>query len=199
MPAYARTVRQKWNRRYAQLQLYNRQKPTVFVTNCLAQLPSVGHALDIAAGAGRHTLALAAHGLDVDAVDISWQGLKLAQQQVKTAGAIDQVQFIVADVERVWLPHRTYDVISVTYFLCRELFPLIKNRLRPGGWLLYETFTTAQLCKPYHRGSKRERFYLQPNELVEAFSDFSIVFYDEGDHQNKATSQLLARKPVINQ
>ncbi|GAB4440500.1 MAG: class I SAM-dependent methyltransferase [Anaerolineae bacterium] len=189
-------IRRKWNRRYTELHPSARQQPNPFVTACLPQLPASGRALDIAAGAGRHSLALAAHGLQVDALDISWQGLRLAQQRATMAGLAERVRCVVADVERGWLPRHSYDVIVTTYFLCRPLFNTIASRLRPGGFLLYETFTLKQLEKPYHRGSSRAGFYLRPGELRAAFAGFNVLYYDEGDHQDKATAQLLAQKPV---
>ncbi len=196
MSAHAAAVRHKWNRRYTELHPTARQNANPFVAACLPQLPASGHALDIAAGAGRHTLALAAHGLQVDAVDISGQGLGIARRRAAASGLNNAVQCIVADVERGWLPQRSYDVIITTYFLCRPLFALIKSRLRPGGWLLYETFTLQQLEKPYHRGSNRAELYLRPGELRAAFAEFHILYYDEGDHQDRATAQLLAQKPA---
>jgi SAM-dependent methyltransferase len=146
----------------------------------------------VAAGAGRHSSALAQHGLQVDAVDISGQGLRLAQQRAKEAGV--SIRFIVADIERPWLPQRRYEVILVSFFLYRPLFPLIKARLQPGGWLIYETLTTAQQVgcgdQPICPG-----FLLEPDELRAAFADFEILFYTEADHGNRTTAQLLARKP----
>ncbi len=190
-PSTLLAPRQRWDERYAVLSPKDRREPTFFVTACLPQLPEHGRALDVAAGAGRHSLALAQHGLQVDAVDISCHGLRLAQQRAKAAGL--PICFIAADIERPWLPHRQYDLILISFFLYRPLFPLIKERLRPGGWLIYETLTIAQPVgwsdQPPHR-----EFLLEPGELQAAFADFEILFYDETDHGKRATAQLLARK-----
>jgi SAM-dependent methyltransferase len=167
------------------------------VATCLPQLPRQGYALDIAAGAGRHSLALAQHGLRVDAIDISPQGLRLAQQRALEAGLAPGTDlcFIVADLERPWLPRRCYDVILVSYFLYRPLFALIKAQLRPGGWLVYETLTLDQKFGPSHQPTRLD-FLLQPQELKEAFADFEILFYAEINQNQRATAQLLARKTV---
>jgi hypothetical protein len=100
----------------------------------------------------------------------------------------------VADVERPWLPHRQYQVILVSFFLHRPLFALIRERLQPGGWLVYETFTTAQL-RQFSSQPMRPDFLLEPGELPAAFADFEILFYDEGEHARGVTAQLLAQKP----
>jgi tellurite methyltransferase len=189
--------RQRWDRRYATLPVDARLQPTPFMARCLPKFPLRGRALDIAAGAGRHTIALAQHGLRVDAVDISCQGLRLARRRALTAGFEPgrQIRFIVADLERAWLPAAQYEVILVSFFLHRPLFPLIEALLAPGGWLAYETFTIAQTIAPNNRPIRRE-LLLRPGELRAAFAGLEILFYAEGEHNDKATAQLLARKPV---
>jgi len=195
-PPNTASVRQKWNRRYADLAPDERNNPTRFVQSCLPKLPQQGRALDIAAGAGRHSLALARHGLRVDAVDISGQGLWLARQRALEAQLPPgQIQFIVANVERNWLPLAQYRVILVSFFLHRPLFALIKKRLRPGGWLIYETLLVDSDGQSGRQQPTRPEFLLQPGELREAFFDFDILLYDEGAHGNRATAQLLAQKP----
>ena len=186
--------RQRWDERYAAFSPDEQHEPTPFVTACLPHLPQQGCALDIAAGAGRHSLTLACHGLQVDAVDISGQGLRLAQQRAIEAGLTPgkQIRFILADLERPWLPRRNYEVILVSFFLYRPLFPMIKARLRPGGWLVYETLTTAQTLASHCFA--RPEFLLQPQELKAAFADFEILSYAEIDSGQRATAQLLARK-----
>ncbi len=194
LPSTASSPRQRWDDRYTHFSPQDRLEPTPFVAACLPQLPRQGHALDIAAGAGRHSLALAQHGLQVDAVDISGQGVHVAHQRAIEAGLTPaQIRFIVADLERPWLPQRGYDVILVSFFLYRPLFPLIKERLRLGGWLVYETFTTTQELNSNHQPMRCD-FLLEPQELKEVFANFEILFYDEADHAGRATAQLLARK-----
>ncbi len=184
--------RRRWDERYAAFSSQERGEPTPFALACLPHLPQQGWALDVAAGAGRHSLALAQHGLAVEAVDISCYGLRLAQQRALATGLT--LGLIAADVERPWLPHRQYEVILVSFFLHRPLWGVIKARLRPGGWLMYETYTTPQLLQP-HQPPMRRNFLLEPGELKAAFADFEILFYDEGEHSRRMTAQLLARKP----
>ena len=188
--------RQRWDERYTTLPAEARMEPTPFVTACLPKLPHQGQALDIAAGAGRHSLALARHGLQVDAVDISWHGLRLARQRALAAHLSPgrEIRFIVADVEQPWLPHAGYEVILVSFFLCRPLFPLIKARLKPGGWLVYETFIAGSETSPDEHALRRD-FLLESDELNDTFADFEIWFYAQNQDRAKATAQLLAHKP----
>jgi len=188
---------QRWDQRYASLPVDARTQPTPFIDTILPRLPDKGRALDVAAGAGRHAIALARHGLLVDAVDISGQGLHLARQRAVAAGLQPgrHIRFIVADLERPWLPAGQYEVILVSFFLYRPLLPLLKARLSPGGWLAYETFTTAQEISPMNHPIRPE-VLLRPGELRQTFADFDLLFYAEGLHNDRATAQLLARKPL---
>ncbi|MEW5958695.1 MAG: class I SAM-dependent methyltransferase [Chloroflexota bacterium] len=188
---------QRWDRRYANLPADARTKPTPFVADILPRLPTAGQALDVAAGAGRHAIALAWHGLRVDAVDISVQGLQLARRRALAAGLESgrHIRFMAADLERPWLPAGQYDVILVSFFLHRPLFPLLKACLSPGGWLAYETFTTNQKITPNNQPIRRE-LLLRPGELRQAFSDLEILSYTEDEHNDRATARLLARKPA---
>lgn len=189
-------IKDKWNRRYAGYESTHLIEPTPFVVSCLPELPEEGLALDIAAGAGRHSLALARRGLRVDAVDIAWRGVRLAQQRAREAKLYPGlIQFAVIDLELPWLPHRQYDVILVAFFLYRPLIPLIKDRLRPGGYLLYETRVELPPA-PFHKDAQSNSFWLTPRELLASFSDLEIVRYDEGQRQQRSsvTAQLLAQK-----
>lgn len=186
--------RERWNQRYANLPKGARSEPLPYMLRCLPRLPRRGCALDVAAGLGRHSLLLARRGLHVDAVDISRKGLQIARNRARQTNLTDQIRFIVADIERPWLPQATYDVVVVLFFLYRPLFPLIKDRLAPGGWLVYESFTIDQETTPHSNRPIRRELMLQPGELRAAFAGLEILFYDEGDHHGKATARLLARR-----
>jgi SAM-dependent methyltransferase len=195
-------ARQKWDQRYAALASTELTEPTAFVASFLPQLSGPGRALDIAAGSGRNSLALAQRGFQVDAVDISWQGLYLGRQRALAVGlTAAHIRFMVADVECPWLPQGPYDLILVSRFLYRPLFPLIKERLQAGGWLMYETFLAK--AHPDHCASMSEHYLLKPDELRMAFADLDIIYYREitpqsqEDHHQRASAQLVARKPVL--
>lgn len=190
---YLLSDRQRWDARYANGERGHKSDPTPFLLSCLPLLPACGYALDVAAGNGRNSVALAAHGLRVDAVDISWHGLRRARQLAAQRQVT--IQPIVIDLQRGWLPARSYDVIVNSFFLLRELLPAIRRALRPGGWLLFETFTVTQYALTPHRFKSREHL-LQPGELRHLFDDFLVLSYWEGIESERATARLLARKPV---
>ncbi len=183
--------RQRWDTRYAEYGVSKLPtQPRNFLMDWIPSLPTNGVALDVAAGAGRHSLALAQHRLTVHAVDISLEGLRILQ---KTAPPEAHVTPIVLDLERGWLPKANYDVIINFLFLERAVFPAIKQRLVSGGWLLIETFTVEQQTLP-HKAGLRRHFLLEKRELCDAFSDMDIVYYHEGLSYGNYTAQLVARK-----
>lgn len=177
--------RQRWDQRYTTRVSQRMKRPSSFVRSCVERISTTGHALDVAAGAGRHTIFLARCGWRVDAVDISLQGARLSQQKAERLKLVDKIRWIVADVEQPWLPQHTYDLIVITNFLSRPLIPMVKAQLNGGGWVIYETF---MLGKP----SLRPEFLLKSGELVALFSEFEVLHYTETD---QPVAQLWARKP----
>jgi hypothetical protein len=70
----------------------------------------------------------------------------------------------------------------------------LKAALKPGGLIIYETYTTAQLDIPGAHPLQRE-FLLEPGELRSIFGDFTILEYRETTTDTKAVASLIARKP----
>jgi dihydroneopterin aldolase len=177
--------------------------PAKFLLQQLHRLPK-GKVLDVAAGRGRHSLFLASHGFQVDAVDRDESALAhlstSAQHHAPTT-----VTTMPLDLERP-APHEpdlgkdAYDVILVFFYLYRPLFPAIMGALKPGGVLVYETFTIDNHV--HHQHPKRREFCLSPNELLRLTSPLQVLHYDEGAHVDRHgadriyTAQLLAVKPM---
>jgi tellurite methyltransferase len=79
----------------------------------------------------------------------------------------------------------------VFFFLQRELFPALVSALKPGGHLIYKTYTTEQ--QRFSGGPTHPMFLLQPNELLHAFSSLRILHYHE-TVEEKGVAELVARK-----
>ena len=99
-------------------------------------IPSGGRVLDLAAGSGRHTRWLAAHGFAVTAVDRDGAAMAALQDVAET---------LVADLEdQPWpLPGRSFDAVLVTNYLWRPLLARVVAAVGAGGVLLYETFAAG--------------------------------------------------------
>ena len=149
-----------------------------------------GKALDLAGGAGRNSLFLVQRGWQVKLVDISEVGLGLAKE--KAAAHNLTLDTAVVDLNTVTdLGSELYDAIVVFYFLKRELFPAIIRALKPGGFLIYRTYTIDRMKVP--GGPDDPKYLLQPNELMRAFSALRVLHYHE-TLEGKAAAELIARK-----
>jgi dihydroneopterin aldolase len=176
--------------------------PSRFVTQQLYRLPK-GRALDVACGAGRHSLFLAANGFDVEALDRDHESLSrlssVAGQRHLPHLAVQQVDLERITDERPEFPAKTYDVILVSFYLHRPLFPWMIEALKPHGVLLYETFTIENYVRRRH--PRRWEFCLAQNELLRLTSVLRVLSYDEGEHEgghgmgSVFTAQLVAQKP----
>ena len=129
-------------------------------------------------------------GYEAWGVDISDVGISHAESLARENNLTIHTQ--IADLDHYNIDENAYDLILCFYFLDRNLFDGIRKGLKPGGILIYETFTVNYL---QYSSFKRE-WVLEKNELLEAFSGLKILDYQEVDEpQNKfAYASLVARK-----
>lgn len=164
--------------------------PARFLVENIALLPK-GRVLDVAMGDGRNAIFLATQGFQAEGIDISSDAVNKAQEAARTLGV--KLGVHVVDLEKdPYIKPALYDVIICFRYLQRSLIPHIKNGLRTGGVIVYETFTTAQIQfgKP-----KNPEFLLKPNELLDLFRDFHCIRYHEGIfEEKKALAGIIARK-----
>ncbi len=148
-----------------------------------------GRALDVAAGRGRHSLALAAAGLRVVAVELQFDALVQARASAVRHGLT--LSCVCADCTRFPLPRHTFHIVVVTRYLDRALFPALVDTLVPGGVLLYETFTEHQLR--YDRGPRSRAHLLAPGELRMRLRGMDVLF-DEEVMAPDAVARIAARR-----
>ncbi len=166
-------------------------EPASIVRELLPLLPA-GPALDIACGTGRHSLLLSVRGQHVTAVDFSSVALGILEARARSMSAPVRrgqglrepgrpqkggLELIHADLERIRLPERCYDLILCVQYLQRDLFPQMARALRPKGMLLMETFTSAQL--EFVGGPRNPAYLLETGELREAFPELCVLFHRE--------------------
>lgn len=187
-----------WNKKYSEGS-HGSLEPDPFLVSAydefLAGKPP-GIALDIAGGVGRHAILLAQRGWRTRLIDISDVGIGLAEKNASRALGPVAKEFLitaeVADLDSIQdFGREQYDLVLVFYFLERELFPALAAALKPGGFLIYKTYTAEQ--KHFAGGPSHPMFLLQPNELLRAFPSLRVLHYHETIRE-KGVAELVARK-----
>lgn len=180
--------RERWDRKFAGSDFIYGKEPARFLADNVEFLPAAGRALDVAAGEGRNSVFLARQGLEVDAVDISEVGIAKARQLAEEAGV--SINTIVADLADYSIPEDRYDVVVVINYLQRDLIDDLRAALRPGGIVIYETYTVAQLDIPGAHAMRRE-YLLELSELSEMFEGFEVLVYSETADDHQAVASLV--------
>lgn len=153
-------------------------------------LPPKRDALDVACGAGRHCVWLAGRGWNATGCDISIEGLHRARQLALERNAL--VNLVCADIDRMPPLIPPFDLIACFFYLNRNLFWWLKTALRPGGLIVYKTYTTNQL--QFEGGPRNERHLLWPGELQDTFRNFNVLYHEERV-AGEGIAELIAQKP----
>lgn len=151
-------------------------------------------ALDLAGGAGRHALWLVRRGWDVKIMDVSEVALDFARKKFSTSASRKggKLTTQVADLHSSpTFGKEKFDLALVFFYLHRPLFPALIDAIKPGGFLIYKTYTVAQL--QFKKGPSAPAFLLEPNELPTLVAPMRVLLYRE-QVKEKATAELVAQK-----
>jgi SAM-dependent methyltransferase len=138
-----------WDERYAQAGFAYGTEPNEFLAAVADQIPA-GPVLTIGEGEGRNAAFLAGRGHRVVAVDQSAVGLAKARQLAADRGLT--IETAAADLADYPIePGAWAGVVSIFCHLPRRvrapLYAAIARGLRPGGVLVLEAYTPAQLAR----------------------------------------------------
>ncbi len=193
-----------WDERYrsregeesGQPPVWAKLEPSEFLVEHAGLLPKGGRGLDVAMGTGRNTVYLASLGFKVTGVDISPVACERALEAAGVAGV--RIEALCADVETWDVPEAAFGVVINFNYLHRELCPRLAAALRPGGVLVFQTFTAPQ--REFGWGPSKDEFLLQAGELRELFPGLEVLVYREGVEESewgkKAAAGLVARRPA---
>ncbi len=190
--------RDKWDARYRDGAYEGRSHPTALIVQWLPRLPR-GRALDVACGAGRNSLYLAASGLAVTALDISRVGLERGQRAAAERGLA--IEWRCADLDEnpeSALPAGPFDLIVWVRYVHRTLMPHLIPRLADGGALVCEQHLSTD--QPV-AGPTSAEFRLAPGELGRSAAGLALAHSYEGqvvdpDGRSVALAQLIGTKPA---
>jgi len=145
----------------------------------------------VAMGSGRNAVYLARMGFEVEGVDISAEAVNMTLELARKSGV--NLKARLADLESNYSIRRnSYNVIICFNYLQRSLIQQMKDGLRTGGMVVYETFIIdqAKFGKP-----KNPNHLFKHNELLDMFRDFRCLRYREGIVEtNKAIAGIVVEK-----
>ena len=175
-------------------------QPSAALAAFLEQADCVGQALDLGAGAGRDTVALAKAGFDVTSVDLSDRGLQRIKQRADKADVGHRVTTKQADVRELELPANSYSAVVATTVLdhipaadAQQVWKTLIASLTENGMLYVEVHTTEDPGSGVAPGKNSNApvsetagaviNYFQPNQLVAwavaADAGLRILRYEE--------------------
>jgi len=184
----------RWDKKFGRKEFALGKEPNPFLKKHIRLLPR-GKALDIATGEGTNAVFLAQNGFDVDAVDISEKGLKKARKLAREKGV--KINTFLVDLDQYHIAKERYDLIANFYFLKRRLIPRIRNGLKKGGIVVFETYLLEHRALATG-GLTQAKYFLKPNEPLRLFRNFRILYYREGifkeGRKRKVVASLIAQK-----
>ena len=167
-----------------------RVEPSALLVRFSDFLPPAGLALDLACGYGRNTLYLARHGLAATGMDQSRESLEAGREAAVRANL--KASFVQADLTRCALRANAFSVVICFRYRDPRWYPSIRAALRPGGLLVFETYTLEH--RKYGHKPLDPAHLLGRHELLQTFGDWEIIFYHEV-WMRRGTASLVARKP----
>lgn len=165
--------------------------PSQWLTSHRHLLPATGDALDLASGSGRNAVWLAEQGFQTLAVDRNATALEALNEEAMLRRLALRTHVVDLENGQPFLEPESFDVIVVVHYLHRPLFPALVRAVRPGGVLVYETFTRAQAA----RGKPTNpAFLLEPGELLTLVRPLEILANREGDFEGKMLASVVAAR-----
>jgi SAM-dependent methyltransferase len=194
-----------WDQRYNGADYLFGTAPNDFLATAVQDL-TPGKTLCLADGEGRNGVFLAGRGHHVTSLDASTVGLEKAQL-LATQRSVS-LETRLADLTTEDLGDGTWDLIVSIFFHLpgperRALHQRIVRALRPGGCIVLEAYTPAQLGFKTGGPSRQEMLMTLPL-VLEDFSGLQVIHGLElerdivegaGHVGRSAVVQLIAEKP----
>lgn len=192
----SRRERDEWDARYRERGNESDHAASRWVVERCATLPADALVLDVAAGTGRHAEPIVRGGPTVIATDFVYRAVSAATARSK------RILGVVADARALPFRREVFDAIVCVSFLDRALFVAFSEMLKPGGVLVYETFTRAHLdvvARGGARGPQNPAFLLEADELPALVSPLVVQEHDERLVVDGAGERHVARVRALKQ
>jgi tellurite methyltransferase len=182
--------RARWDARYAEEDVLCAPSAVLTSPPLVDWVPTSGRALDLAGGAGRHAVWLAARGLTVTIADVSPVGLARAEELARARGVHVDTQAV--DLSCAPLPAGPWDFVLVFHYLERAVLASIADALSPQGTLVV-VHPTLRNLERHARPSAR--FLLEEGELRALVGGLEVSHYEEGwSVEGRHEATLVARR-----
>lgn len=178
-------MKMKWNSKYKErLNQSKVVEPNARLMN-MAHYLKGGIALDLACGLGGNSFYLGQLGYQVEAIDISDIAIDCIQKQAKRNQL--QIHAQVSDLtafNQLDFSECSFDVVVMTYYLDRSLFPSVKKLVKKKGYFFMETFFQSSLTE--NQGVSNQ-YKLRPQELLTEFAEWNVLFFEENEREGRQT------------
>lgn len=198
-----------WDKRYSEAKGYLfGEEPNAFLRRNVRYIRPGMKVLAVADGDGRNGVWMARQGTDVTSTDASQAALQKAENLAEKHAV--SLNFIHADLLEDDWPENEFDLVVAIFVQFAgpehrpKLFQSMKNALKPGGILLLEGYTPAQI--KLGTGGPRAEANMYTEELLKsAFSDFELIHLHEYEAELSEGSahaglsaliDLIAQKPA---
>lgn len=199
--------KETWDQRFAGDSFLFGEQPNQYLRNQFHHLRP-GNALSIADGEGRNSVWMATQGLKLKAFDFSANALGKAKRLAQQHSVV--VNFSCSDWQSFdWKPTYYDNIVGVFFQFAGtddriQLFKLIDASLKPGGVVLIQGYSPAQLQFNTGGPGKLENLYDKPM-LISAFPNYQVLdlqAYEAEIHEGAAHNGMsgligyVAQKPL---
>lgn len=169
-------------------------KPNELLQRIYNQVNAGSEFLDLGCGQGKDALFMLQKGFKITAVDNSPEGIKKIKESIQINNfPPSNIDLFCEDIKNFDVKQEKYTIINAwnsLQFLSKQnalqLIDKIKKTIKGNGYVIISSFTTHDpLAKKIHN---RNRCFFKSHELRNLFSDFNIVFYEEGTIADKGHS-----------
>jgi SAM-dependent methyltransferase len=192
----SRGDRAEWDARYRERGNEPDHAPSRWVLDRCAMLARDAVVLDLAGGTGRHAEPIARTGRTVIVVDFVHRAV------VAAVSRNERILGVTADASHLPLAEKSCDAIVCVNFLDRSVFKVLAETLKPGGALVYETFTRAHLdvvSRGRARGPRNPAYLLEHGELPILVAPLVVQEHEEALVVDDAGERHVAHVMALKQ
>jgi tellurite methyltransferase len=188
-------VEEDWDQKFNTKRYIYGKVPSKFLAENFFHLPAGGKILDVGMSEGRNSVFLAQKGFNVTGIDISAVAVEKARKLANEYGV--RISTVVKSVKEYTVSKsELYDGIICLYFVDRNILNLLEKWLKPGGILIFGSYTTNQLnVSDFDGRNHKKEYFLRPQELLKLFPTMIVVKYEEPlNDKSKFEAHIILQK-----